>query len=192
MNTYSTNNLQHFRFGMLPGFLLMVLTLVLMSCGSSKNASREQNYEQLKNMVHNQRFEIENQWANPLRGGMINLIGNPNHLRFSRDSVDVFLPYFGQRQSGGGYGQREGGIVYKGVPEDLNIIESEKKKNILIRFSGQQGSENLRFLLELYPDGGANIYVNSSQRDAISYRGDFSVFPEKQKQSADILLNRQN
>lgn len=192
MKTFSSGNIQRIKFAVVQIFLFMILLSLLISCGGSKNVMEQENFEKLKNLVHNQRFEIENQWLNPLRGGMINLIGNPNYLRFSKDSVDIFLPYFGERHAGGGYGNRQGGIVYKGEPQDLTIIEGEKKKNILVRFSGQQGSENLRFLIELYPDGGANTSVTSSQRDAISYRGNFNVLPEKQKRQVDLLLDRQN
>lgn len=173
--------------------LFINLIFLFIACGGSKNAAGIDNYDQLRNMVYNQGFEIENEWLNPLRGGMINLIGNPNYIRFKQDSVNIFLPYFGVRQAGGGYGNRDsGGITYEGEPKELTITENEKDKNIMIRFRGQQRSEDLSFLIVLYPDGGANTSVNSSQRDAISYRGTFRILPEGQKRNVDVLLDRQN
>lgn len=192
MKSYSNGNLIRMKKEFIPKVLLLFIISLLISCGSSRNVGEQENFERLKSMVHNQGFEIENAWANPLRGNMINLIGNPNYIRFSKDSVDIFLPYFGERQSGGGYGDRQGGIIYQGVPKRLSINEDEKEKNIMIRFNGQHGTEDLSFFIILYPDGNANTSVNSSQRDAISYRGDFKVLPEKQKRQVDVLLDRQN
>lgn len=192
MRAYSKGNLLKMKIKVISYFSLLLIISSLISCGGSKNTTEEDNFEKLKNMVHYQRFEIENQWANPLRGNMIDLIGNPNYIRFSKDSVDIYLPYFGERQAGGGYGSRQGGIIYEGVPKDLTIKEDEKEKNIMLRFSGQRGTEDLRFFIILYPDGNTNTSVNSSQRDAISYRGDFSVLPEKQKRQVDVLLDRNN
>lgn len=192
MKASSNSNVHRMKTKWILKILLLFFISISMSCGGAKNSTEQENYEQLSNMVNNQRFEIENQWANPMRGGMVNLLGNPNYLIFSKDSVDVYLPYFGERQMGGGYGNREGGIVFKGVPEEVNIIENREEKNITLRFRGQQGNEDLRFIVVLYPDGGANTSVNSSQRDAISYRGEFRVLQEKEKHQADVLLNRKN
>lgn len=192
MKAFSNGNPLRMKIELFPKYLLLLIISTLISCGGAKNATEQENFEKLKNLVHNQRLEIENQWANPLRGNMINLIGNPNYIRFSKDSVDIFLPYFGVRQAGGGYGDRQGGIVYQGVPKDLEITENEKDQNIKLKFKGKHRTEDLNFFIILYPDGNANTAVNSSQRDAISYRGEFNVLPEKQKQQVDLLLDRQN
>ncbi len=171
-------------------FTLLILNfLLILGCGSNKNFNDSPTIEDLKGIVYEQGFEIESQWANPLSGSMINLIGNPNYLRFTRDSVDIYLPYFGVRRTGGGYGNREGGIVYKGIPQDLQIME--ENKNMMLRFRGKHGSEDLRFIITLYPDGGANTSINSSERDAISYRGSFTRHSQKQKQKVDVLLDKQ-
>ncbi len=192
MKAYSKNNICRIQFRSFPQFSLMILVILFTACGGSKNVNNSKDFEQLRNTVHNEGFEIENQWLNPLGGSMINLIGNPNFIRFTKDSVNIFLPYFGERRSGGGYGNRSGGILYEGEPKELTITEDENEKNIMVRFSGQQRSENLRFLIILYPDGGANTSVTTSQRDAISYRGTFRVLPEKHKRQVDLLLDRQN
>lgn len=163
----------------------LVLIILITACGGSGRQARMgpvdlQNYEKVKKLVENRRFEIENQWVYPLRGGAINLLDNPNHIRFKGDSVDVFLPYFGVRQMGGGYGT-EGGIKYKGPAKDLDITYNDKERKVQVKFQGQQGTENLQFTIILFSNGNANTTVNSSQRDGISYQGFLGPLPEEAK-----------
>ena len=183
MNTESTSILKKVSSGFQSGFLSLGIVLLLISCGSTKNTGSStdlQNFEQLRELVNSREFEIENDWAVPLRLTTINLIGNSNFIRFKGDSVEVFLPYFGVRQSGGGYGT-SGGIEYEGPAKDLEIAEDMAKNNILIKFEGRQGSEHLQFIITLFPKGNASTSVNSSERDPISYWGEVKPLPAKKQ-----------
>lgn len=153
--------------------LVLPLSFVLLySCGPGKNAAEGINdYGELQELVSKGEFEIENQWAYPLSGNMVDLIGNSNYIRFKNDSVNLFLPYFGVRHAGGNYGGRDGGIKFKGVAEELEITEAEEDSRIMIKFEAEQGSENYDFRITLYANGNAATSVTSSERNAISYRG---------------------
>lgn len=155
------------------GFLLTFLSF---SCGIvQKNPEDNQD---LQDLINKKKFEIENNWASPMRGTQINLIGNPNYIRFKNDSVEVYLPYFGVRHTGGGYNS-ENGIKFEGVPENLNF-STDKKNNTVITFEADQDSENLDFRITLYQNEKASTSVNSSQRDPISYRGNIHDLPEQE------------
>lgn len=154
---------------MLVFFMLLGLWA---SCSGSKAAKEAQNFGQLQELVNKQEFQIEHQWAMPLGGRNINLIGNNNFVRFSGDSVNIFLPYFGVRHSGGGYGG-EGGIKYEGLAEEFQTTVHPQQKNIQLSFEGNHQNENLEFDIILYPNGSATTTVISSQRASISYRGEF-------------------
>lgn len=134
--------------------------------------------ENIQQLVGKRHFEIENTWAIPLRGSQVNLIGNPNYIRFKNDSVELFLPYFGVRHSGGGYNS-ESGIKYEGIAQDLEI-EMNKAGNTEITFEGKQQSESLDFRITLYPNLNAYTHVTSSQRDPISYKGEVHEWQEKE------------
>lgn len=153
---------------------LVAILLLISACGGGKaplTAEEQQQYEELVNLVENREFEIVNDWASSQRGNNVSLIGNANFIRFKGDSVDIFLPYFGERYSGGGYGT-SGGIEYKGLIQDLEIEERSKKQDLLLRFEGEQDSEQLQFLIRIYPNGNTNTSVTTSERSSISYRGE--------------------
>ncbi|MFZ0491325.1 MAG: DUF4251 domain-containing protein [Salegentibacter sp.] len=166
-------------------FILLSSALVLFflqSCGGGQGTTYNQpkNYDELDQLVENRHFEVENQWTMPLGGSRIDLIGNTNFIRFKGDSVNLFLPYFGVRHSGGGYGD-EGGIKYEGIAEDLKVEKNPDQKKIVLKFGGEQGSENLDFYVTLFSNGNTNTSVTSSQRATISYQGHVSAIPEKEQ-----------
>lgn len=160
--------------------LIMGLFLILVSaCAGGKDASGEfQDYQRLEELISSREFQIENQWANPLAGTAINLIGNANYIRFMGDSVAVALPYFGVRHSGGGYGS-DGGITFKGPLENLQITENPEEEEIIIEFEGDNGTEILDFYIKLFSNFDTSTTVNSSERDPISYRGEITDLPEE-------------
>jgi len=181
MKIESTSALKKVKSRFRLGFLAFGIILITLSCGSTKNTAIDlQNFKQLSELVNSREFEIENDWAVPLRLSTINLIGNTNFIRFKGDSVEVFLPYFGVRQSGGGYGT-SGGIEYEGPAEELYIEEDKAKNNILLKFEGRQGSEQLQFIITLFKKGNVSTSVNSSERDPISYWGNVRALPVKKE-----------
>jgi hypothetical protein len=120
--------------GIKSGLFTVIIMLFMYSCGGAKTSNTAENFEELREFVNNSEFEIQSEWAMPLGQNQINLIGNPNFIRFKGDSVNLFLPYFGVRHAGGGYGG-EGGIKYEGVAKDLQIIEEPENKKVITQVS---------------------------------------------------------
>lgn len=149
-------------------FIFILGSLLLISCGSSKRGATPSSMEELNSLIDSRQFEIEHEWAVPQRGRNINLIGNANYIRVEGDSVELFLPYFGVRHFGGGYGS-EGGIEYEGLLQELEIQKEDRR--LLMTFGGGKSSENYQFHITFYPNGTVNTTVVSTQRDNISYRG---------------------
>ena len=158
-------------------YLLIILLIFFESCGSSKDATKVENTKQL---IESREFEIEHDWANPMNGGRVNLIGNPNFIRFKKDSVNLFLPFFGERFSGGGYND-EGGIKYNGPLNDLEV-RTDSKNTQIIEFTAKQNTENLNFTINIYPEGKVDTKVNSSYRSFISYQGEIGELEKKDKE----------
>lgn len=165
--------------------VISIFLLVAFSCASSQKSvaitERKASYKAMLELVESKRFEIENDWVIPMRIRQISLIGNSNYLRFVGDSVAIFLPYFGVRHSGGGYGS-DGGIEFEGSPKNLKIEPDSLKHKINISFEGNHNNEQFDFQIQVFSNKKTSVYVNSSQRDAISYRGKIRpLSKEKQK-----------
>lgn len=166
-------NLKVKRNPMKKQFFLVVALLagVLYSCGSANKGNTDSaEYRALMDRVQDLEFEIDNQWANSMTYGRVNLMGNPNHMIFKEDSVDVFLPFFGERHTGGGYGT-DGAIEYEGPLRDLRIEENQEKNEIFLFFEGSNNGENYDFRVTIFPNGNTNTSVTSSQRNQIQYIG---------------------
>ncbi|MFD0975681.1 DUF4251 domain-containing protein [Salinimicrobium gaetbulicola] len=165
------------------GLLSIILLVLTISCATQQNLRGESpdNFEELKALVNSGDYEIENQWAVPLNGSMIDLIGNTNRIRFEADSIKIYLPYFGVKHSGVDYGGRDGGIKYEGTVEDLDIQEDPVKERINIEFKVSKDNESFDFRIVLFSNGNANTSVNSSARNSISYRGIVRSLPENKK-----------
>lgn len=154
---------------------LIGVLLLLMSCGGSQGvitAEEQQELDELMQKVESREFEIVNQWADPQGGNSINLIGNTNFIRLEGETVEVYLPYYGVRHSGGGPGS-EGGIKYEGPLVNYKVEERMKQQDVLVSFEAQnKDNEQLKFLITLYPNGNTTTSVTSSQRSSITYRGE--------------------
>lgn len=167
---------------------VIFVLLILGSCGTGKNTVPDAGkVAALDSLVRQKNFRVENQWAYPmvtnammqvgaLLGPMnnaqrINLMGNPNYLEIKGDSVKAELPYFGERQMGGGYNPDGQGIKLDGKISDWDLSYIEKKNLYRVKFRAGQNSESLNIILELYPNNRTMLMINSTQRNPISYEG---------------------
>ncbi|MCP9200406.1 DUF4251 domain-containing protein [Gramella sp. GC03-9] len=157
-----------------------IFILIMTGCGSSGQTSfNPEEFQKISDLVNSREFIIENEWANPIQGRQINLIDNPNHIIFKGDSVNVHLPYYGIRHTGGGY-NREGGIKFKGVAREVKIEENTNRRLIDLSFDGNQNGEVVEFDIRIFASGKTTTTVNSSQRSMISYQGELQAY-EKEK-----------
>ncbi|MDX1762026.1 MAG: DUF4251 domain-containing protein [Christiangramia sp.] len=152
--------------------VMLCSAFIFVSCGSRSTTSDSEGFKELQELVSSRDFEIQNDWALPIGGGNINLIGNPNLIKIKNDSVEVYLPYFGVRQSGGNYGSAEGGINFEGKLDNFEIEENASKGNIEVKFEAKENNENYDFIITLFPNRKTRTRVISSQRTSISYEGE--------------------
>lgn len=151
---------------------LMILGSFLSSCGgANRNMADDPEYKATVEEVSDLEFEIENQWANPTQYGRVNLLGNPNRIKFENDSVEVYLPFFGERYAGGGYNPDGGAIQFEGIPKNLELQENPKRGTVKISFEGNRSTENLDFIITIFSNGVARTSVTSTQRETIIYDG---------------------
>ena len=177
----------------------IILCALLMACSESKKITAPTPKSiALDALVNNNAYEIISDQAMPtVTAGLaavsnsgilgvgntasnINLVGNSNYLRVEGDTISGDLPYFGERQMGGGY-TSDAGIKFKGIPEKYSHTKDETTKRHEIKFqiSGEQ-TENFMIYIILFPNWTSTIQVNSNQRNSIRYNGVVVALEEKE------------
>lgn len=153
--------------------LLFVLSLlcIFTACKSTNAGDDLEGFNAIKEIVNNRNFEVSFRWAQPQKGGMIDLTSNPNEFSMNEDQADIYLPYFGVRHRGGAYNQNKGGISYQGNISNLQINEDVGRRNIVLSFEAKEDTEQLFFILTIFENGNTQVSVSSSDRDSILYQG---------------------
>ena len=170
-------------------FIILLLLPGIGACGSASQAGLQPDQTaEVDRLVESKSFRIESDWAQPLvtnsitqvsnagllppgsTAGRINLIGNSNYLQMEGDSVAAYLPYYGERQAGGGYGANSA-IQFRGVPKGLDIKKDPKTLGYRMNFDIREKGENYAVSIQLFPNLRSHITVTSSQRFVISYDG---------------------
>ena len=111
----------------------------------------------------------------------ISLIGNPNHVKVMGDSVAIYLPYYGERQMGGGYNSDGPGIELEGVPDVMEITKNGEKQRYTIQIEMKKATERFDIEVILFPNRNSIISVNSSQRFPIRYSGTVQEIPDDER-----------
>ena len=174
------------------GFLL----LLLVGCGATnKTVAPSFKSKALDGMVTEKEFKIDVEWARPLLTnslsqvmiaglqppgntvGQINVMGNGSFLKMEGEKVSANLPYFGERQMGGGFNSNAG-IKFDGIPSGLEIDKDEAKQRYDIKFTISEDIETYLVKLYLASNGAATIVVNSSQRTTIRFQGRVSALED--------------
>jgi hypothetical protein len=170
---------------------------VLFGCSSTKNSISDNH--PIHSLVDSKSFEFTADWANPrvtqsmnavANSGLIppgsnvariNLAGNANFIKVNGDSVSANMPYYGERQFGGGYGSATG-IEFNGIPKDYVQTFDTDKGKYHISFTINDKSDNYLITMAIYPNKSTTVSVNLSNRNSIRYEGVLKTIEKKTKQ----------
>lgn len=182
-------------------FLLSTVFMFLMGCGSNKTFTEQDSraYQSLQDMVALKSFEIVSNTAMPIasasynrianssilgpgnNAGNIDITSNSNKVTVKGDSVQGYLPFFGDQNFGGDYGGTNGGIQFDGIPENYKVVNNDKKHAVEVSFKiddSKRSNENYDITLTLYPNDRTYIRVASTSRSSIEYNGFVSKVEE--------------
>jgi hypothetical protein len=124
--------------------------------------------KEIEELVDSKEFEFQAITAYPMGGRSIDMITNPNFLRFQKDSIDSAMPYFGRAYTGVAY-SGGGGLDFKGPIQDYSIKKGKKEYTIRAKVKGNADSYDI--LLSVFFEGTASLSISSNNRSSISYRG---------------------
>jgi len=159
-------------------FLLLSSLVMVPLAGQTKKELKEEKikkeaeeFDKMKDLVDGKVFEFEAEWTTSSQGRRINLYSRPNLLRINKDSLDVYLAYFGTLHSGSSAVNNEGGIIYNGIMDDYKTKVNEKKRNITVKFDTKGGSDSYQFIMTIYKSGNTVVSVSSPWRSTSQYEG---------------------
>ena len=136
-------------------------------------------YQDIKSLLDEGAFFFNADWVYPRAASQINLIDNPGIIRFkSADSVRIHLPYFGIVRIGGGFNQTPA-IQYTGSISEYKVVHNDDKLSSIVSFIAESPTEVYDVSMTVFSNGGASIFVNSTKRDGIRYRGTVATIDEK-------------
>lgn len=176
-----------------PVLALILVSMLVLGCSSTQKVVLVN--AEIDQMMAQKAFEITITSAEPMltqamvqvaNSGIlapgntvsrIDLGGDGYFITVKGDSVSANLPYYGERQMGGGYGS-ENGIVFDGITQDLRIEKDAVKQNYELNFSIAAGSESLFIHILVGNKGTSSTTVRSSQRNRIRYAGGIKKLKE--------------
>lgn len=165
-------------------------TMLLLGCGSASKVSyTDAEIAAFTDFMATKSYKFVAQTANPTMsngitavansglwppGGTfsnIQLQGNDDFLKVNGDSISADLPYFGERQMGGGYNS-ESGIVFNDIPSRYKEEYDTTKNEMRITFTISEMTESYRVTMNIFPTKKATLIINSAQRFPIRFLGE--------------------
>ena len=159
-------------------FILLAVTAIV-SCSASqtgkadKAGKKQEKANAVQQKIQEQNFVFEAQQAIPM--GMKNriLTGDNYTVKVTKDSVDVYLPYFGRAYSAP-IGESEGGIKFISTDFDYKADKQTKNGwNITINVKSEP-KHNYRLSFSISSSGSATLTVNDNTRQSITFHGKLS------------------
>jgi hypothetical protein len=155
--------------------VIMVLCCHLTNAQSTRLQKKEAKQQAIKNLVENDSYVFEANYALPQSGSERQLTSTYD-LRVRKDTIIAYLPYFGRAYLSPSPGETEGGIKFastnfsyeekQGKKGGWSITIKPRDKNITDWRDVQQ------MTLDISADGYASLHVLSTNRDPISFEGE--------------------
>lgn len=167
----------------------------MLSCKSSKTVIDDTHL--IHDLVASKKFKFTGVSASPMvtqsltavaNSGLIppgssisriDLNGTNNYLKIKGDSVSANLPFFGERQFGGGYGASTG-IEFDGIPNNYEQLFNADKQKYTISFQIADTSDLYNVHIDVYPNKSSVVSVNMANRNAIQYNGNINSIEEEE------------
>ncbi len=157
--------------------LAIILGITLQLNAQSKKQKKEETQKAIRELIEAQKIKVEVDIAYPMRGPSKNLTSNYS-VEIRNDSVFSYLPYFGIAYSvpyGGGKG-----LIFNEQVTDYKLT-FDKKGTANIRFKTRTEEDNFTYTISIYTSGTASIYVTPTNRQSISFGGEFVLDKPKSK-----------
>ena len=171
------------------GVFVLLVGGMLLGCGSSSKVPLDSEaLEQFTSFMDQKSFEFRADTAHPTASSAFNAVANggllppgsnsasiqitdiSNYIKVYGDSVSGTLPFYGERQLGGGPMSNKG-IEFKGVPKTYTQTYNKAKQRYEIDFAIASETGQHEVSMIVFPSKATEVSVTGNQRNLIRYRG---------------------
>ncbi|MDB5060424.1 MAG: hypothetical protein JWP67_267 [Mucilaginibacter sp.] len=151
--------------------LFISLQMVGPAIAQTKKQTRDAaKAAEVKKQIDAKNFTFQARYMYPMGGGQ-RYLNTDYDVRVTKDSLIVFLPYFGVAYAGAGYNSNEdNGIKFTSTKFDY---QSQLKKNgtwyVVIKPQDSRTTNQLAF--NISPNGSADLSIISTNRQRIRFDG---------------------
>ena len=143
---------------------------LLISCGTTQTAAeKEQKMLRIKEKIDSHTFTFNAETAYPMRFRPVHLTSSYD-LKVSKDTLQVFLPYFG-RAYVAPLDPTEGGIKFTSTKFEYSIAEGKRSGNWKVTIKTFAAGRSWLLFLDIWENGTARLMVNDAYRQSISFDG---------------------
>jgi hypothetical protein len=136
----------------------------------TKKQKKEETQKVIRELVEAQKIKVEVDIAYPMRGRS-RFLTSTYSVEIRNDSVFSYLPYFGIAYSVP-YGGGGKGLIFDEKITNYKLT-FDKKGTAKIQFKARTDEDSFVYYLSIYSSGDADVYVTPTNRQSISFRGNF-------------------
>ena len=160
--------------------VLGVMFLVMSGFQPSQRKERKQQQErQMIGIIESGKFRFEARSARSSLGNFNNL-GASYEVVFDSLRVIAYLPYYGRAYSVP-YNTSDGGVKFDLTADHINKKWDKKKKRYVIRTELRDNRDTYSLYLTASTSGYADLQINFTNRQMISYDGTIEKLEKKEK-----------
>ncbi len=140
---------------------------------NDKKAKQAKQEKAVKGKIDSNKYTFIANYVTPLAGTQRYLNTNTYDIKVSKDSVQVYLPYFGRVYMNAPVAGADGGMKFTSTKFDYKV--KQKKSGWLITINFSDTDKARRLTLDVSPNGRTMVSAISYNRDPITYYGDISL-----------------
>jgi hypothetical protein len=154
-------------------FGILLLLGLPFSNYAQNNTVDTSNLSATAKMLLNRAYQFTATYVQPMSGRQRNVSNDNYTLKVNKDMVEANLPYFGKATSAP-VGTADIGMKFtsKDFTYESNTLTKAREQ---ITIKPKDVSDVQEIYLIVYPDGTADLRINSTNRQAISYLGNIGA-----------------
>lgn len=153
-------------------FLGSIFALIMTGCGTSKNTSQFENEQyDIKEKLEKASFEFSTNYVVPMGNFPPRYLTSNYSVKLSGDTLYSYLPYFGVAYVAP-INSSDSPLIFTTKDFDYQLTKGKKAGNWNVKIDVKDKRKQLRYILNIYNNGKADLIVNDFSRQSIRFQGE--------------------